>query len=311
MGKIIRMSNEDIETTVAEFREALYENPMVSNGKVSFTKTFNNSARVATIHFTELAYLKMTQLIEKFDKEIAWHGVAFRDEDESKDDYYISDILVYPQEVTGATVTTDQDKYTTWLYCHDDDVFNNIRFQGHSHVRMAVTPSGTDNLLYERLIEKMTDDDFYIFGIWNKNYDRNVFIYDMKKNMVFDNDDVIIDVSDGNVGILSFLKEAKDMVKQIQYTPTYQNIYGSYGSYHGQNVQSLSPAPAPETATSKPSTPVTPASGAGLKMNTVKKKKKRVDPDVARIALFGSRANDNDDEDDGYDDSPYSAFGHT
>lgn len=306
MGKIIRMSNEDIETTVAEFRNALYGNPVVSNGKVSFTKTFSSNTRVATIHFTELAYLKMTQLIDKFDKEIAWHGVAFRDEDESKDDYYISDILVYPQEVTGATVTTDQEKYTMWLYGHEDDVFNNIRFQGHSHVRMAVTPSGTDDLLYERIIEKMKDDDFYIFGIWNKNNDRNVFIYDMKKNMVFDNDDVVIDVPDSGVGILSFLKDAEGMVKQVQYTPTFQNNYGAYGYYGGQNATTVS-----STIGDKPSTPVTPASGSGLKTNTVKKKKKRVDPDVARIALFGSRADDNDDTEDGYDDSPYSAFGHT
>lgn len=310
MGKIMRMSEADIEKTVSEFRNALIANPRIVDGKVGYTHTFQKNDRKATLHFTETANIKMKTLIESFDKEIAWHGVAFRDEDPEKDDYYIADILVYPQEVTGATVTTDQTRYQMWLYDHDDDVFNNIRFQGHSHVRMAVTPSPTDESLYERLLGMCRDEDFYIFGIWNKNNSRNVAIYDMKKNIVFDNSEITIDVIEDGTGIIKFLKDAEDMVTEKQYiTPAYQGAGYPYNQqdYHSGYQTGFQPAPkaAAEAAANsvKPSAPVTPAGTSGNA--TAKKKRKRVDPGVARIALYGgSRMADDDD-------NPYSAFGHT
>lgn len=319
MGKIMRMPESDIDKLVSEFREALIANPRVVDGKVGFTHTFQKNERKAKIHFTETASIKMKTLIESFDKEIAWHGVAFRDDDPEKDEYYIADILVYPQEVTGATVTTDQTKYQMWLYDHDDDVFNNIRFQGHSHVRMAVSPSPTDESLYERLLGMCREDDFYIFGIWNKNNARNVEIYDMKKNMVFDNSEISIDIIPDGLGIMNFLKDAESMVEEKKYVPAYQGSgYQGYGYQGGQHdyysgYQS-GYQPAPKNAANaaansvKPAVPVAPAASAEVSAaNGKKKKKKRVDPGVARIALYGgSRLVDVDD-----DENPYSAFGHT
>lgn len=235
MSKLIKLTQECLEQCKQEFVDAL-ASAKLSDGKINYTKTFGNIERKAIVYFTEMAWLKMQILVNEYDKEVAWHGVATRGRNESKDEYFISDILVYPQEVTGATVNTDQEKYQTWLFQHEDDVFNNIRMQGHSHVNMGTTPSVVDLSLYERLLEQLDDDMFYIFMIWNKRQEKTIKIYDIKKNILFETVDVSIEVLNGEYNITQFLTESKEMVKTK--TTTYGNNYGYYsginrGGYSG------------------------------------------------------------------------------
>lgn len=268
MSKLIKVTQEYIDEVRKDFEEVL-KSGKFSDGKVTFTKTIGTVNRKAKVFFTPDAWRKMQALISDFDKEVAWHGIAHRGEDASKDEYYITDILVYPQEVTGATVNTDQEKYEMWLMSHDDDVFNNIRMQGHSHVNMGVTPSGVDTSLYDRIIEQLDNEMFYIFMIWNKKKDKTVRIYDIKKNILFDTTDVTVEtlpdsedisnirnLSEDEVKAVtdfitryrekrstdSFIKKAKDMVKDKVYKPTtvYNGGYGSYGygTAYGGNYQS-------------------------------------------------------------------------
>lgn len=219
MSKIIKMTPEHIEECKRDFEEVL-RNAKLSDGRISFSKSFSSIDRKARLLFTEIAWLKMQTLIREFNNEVAWHGIAMRGDD---DDYIISDILVYPQEVTGATVTTDQEKYQMWLMGHDDDVFNNIRMQGHSHVNMQVTPSGVDTSLYDRILEQLDDTMFYIFLIYNKRGDKTIKIYDMAKNVMFDTPDVTVAIMDDGTGTEKFLRDAKEMVKTKVYaTPAYQ-----------------------------------------------------------------------------------------
>lgn len=203
--------DEDLDEIRKAFEEVL-SNRKLTDGKITFTKTFG-SDRKATLFFSEVAWFKMQALIEHFNKEVAWHGVAKRGEDASKDEYYITDILVYPQEVTGATVSTDQEKYQTWLMSHEDEVFNNIRMQGHSHVHMGVIPSSVDTSLYERILEQLEDNMFYIFIIWNKRNEKTIKIYDYAKNILFDTEDVSIKIMDDKLGVTKFITEAESMVK--------------------------------------------------------------------------------------------------
>lgn len=237
MSKNIKITDESLNEVRKAFEEALSTGKF-SDGKITFTKTLGIVNRKATVFFTELAWLKMQTLIREFDKEVAWHGIAKRGEDASKDEYYITDILVYPQEVTGATVSTDQEKYQMWLMNHDDEVFNNIRMQGHSHVNMGVTQSSVDTSLYDRILEQLDDDMFYIFMIWNKRKEKTIKIYDLAKNILFDTLDVTVEVLDDGTGIEKFLKDAKDAVKDKPTTPTttyqspYRGSYG-YGGYYG------------------------------------------------------------------------------
>lgn len=232
MAKIIKMTPEYIEECRTAFQEAFEKamsNVKLSDGKIQFTKTIGHVDRKAIVFFSEKAYLKMISLIRDFNDEVAWHGTAFRSGDDTKDWYYIDDILVYPQTVTGSTVNTDQEKYQTWLMSHEDDVFNNIRFQGHSHVNMGVTPSGVDTTHQEQLLEQLEDDMFYIFMIWNKRSDVYSKIYDMKKNIMFETSDVTIKVLDGEYALDAFLKESHELVQKKVYTYNQNNYQQGYG----------------------------------------------------------------------------------
>ena len=215
MSKAIKLSEQDIEVLKEEFAEALASGKW-PDGKVKFQASLVAGNRKAKVFFSDIAWRKMQALISDFNSEVGWHGLAYRGEDEDKDEYYITDIIVYPQEVTGTTVTTDQDEYQNWLMSFEDDIFNNIRFQGHSHVNMGVTPSGTDWALYKGILDQLNDDMFYIFMIWNKSGAKTVLIYDMKKNVLFETGDVSIEVSDSE-GFFSFMKEAKEVVKTRTY----------------------------------------------------------------------------------------------
>ena len=262
MAKLIKLTPEIIEDVKREF--ATYIKDKISDGRISFQKTVNTVQRKATVYFVESAYRKFQALVKEFDKEVAWHGIAYRGKDKSKDEYYITDILVYPQEVTGATVTTDQNKYQTWLMNHDDETFNNIRMQGHSHVNMGVTPSGVDENLYESILAQLDDTMFYIFMIWNKKNDKTCKIYDLAKNILFDTTDceikIITTLPDVKIeGVTEeeqntmlsalndlryekvckqFVEEAKKLVITKTYTTTYSRTgassnYGNYGGYGG------------------------------------------------------------------------------
>lgn len=142
------------------------------------------------IIFKEEAANKMWQLIDACEKEIAWHGCVTKD----GDTYTIEDILVFPQEVTGATATAIEDEYVAWMQNLDDDTFNHMRFHGHSHVNMGVTPSGVDTQYQEDLVN--TVKDFYIFGIFNKRRVYTLFLYSVEDNMLYETEDLDVELFD-------------------------------------------------------------------------------------------------------------------
>lgn len=221
MSKVIKITEQEIEALKHDFEEALNK-AKLSDGKFTFTKNVGEVDRKAKLFYTEKAWLKQDALVREFTDEVAWHGVAKRRGEDEDDEYVIEDILVYPQEVTGATVTTDQEKYQDWLYDHDDEVFNNIRMQGHSHVNMGVTPSRVDLDLYEDFLNSLDDDMFYIFLIWNKKGEKTVKIYDLKKNVLFETKDVDVFVEDEIAGLSEFIEESKKQVtRKTVTTPVY------------------------------------------------------------------------------------------
>ena len=264
MAKVIRMTPEYIDELKRDFEQTL-RTAKLSDGKLSFTRSVGAVKRSAVVYYTRSAWAKQQALISGYDKEVAWHGVAKRGSDPEKDEYVISDIMVYPQEVTDANVTTDQAAYQTWLMDHDDEVFNNIRYQGHSHVNMGTTPSGVDDSWYERILDQLEDDMFYIFMVWNKRGEKTIRIYDLAKNVLFETADVTVTVietpddadlrsrelTDEERKALSdflisfrekkktdaFLAASKEMVKDKVYKPQYTtpNEYNKYGGWYGKD----------------------------------------------------------------------------
>lgn len=145
------------------------------------------------------AYVKMGALIQACTDEIGWFGTV----EQIEGGFVINDILVSPQTVTGSTVTSDEEEERKWRETLDDDTYNSLRFHGHSHVNMGVTPSTVDERYRSEIIANIPKDGFFIFLIGNKKGDINIEVYDLKENIVYDekdcplklitSDDVLVD----------------------------------------------------------------------------------------------------------------------
>ncbi len=151
---------------------------------------------------SEKAYMKIMHLVLKQSNEIAWHGVV--EKHEAVNSYLITDILVYPQVISMATVDAS-DNYSKWLI-KNHSILNQIRMQGHSHVNMPAVPSATDKNYYREMISQI--DDYYIFMIINKTQNIYMEFYDCQNNIIFLDVPMYI-LSDGTWSLAEFYKEAE------------------------------------------------------------------------------------------------------
>ncbi|MBQ8404900.1 MAG: hypothetical protein IJX55_10865 [Clostridia bacterium] len=232
MAKKIYMTDADVENIVGELRSTL--SGMKCYGAIDIKRTFKTDDRFALIYFTPSAWAKMVTLVARYNTEVQWHGCVRR---VSEFEFEIYDILVPPHEVTGTTVTSDYKPYGEWLNGLDDETFNSVKFHGHSHVDMSVSPSGTDEKYRLDLVTQLPKpvngmDVFYIFLIINKRHEWSAEIYDFTHNALYSTADIAIDTifdEDGN-GLENFMAEAKKVAVSRTYTGTY---YGNHGSSYG------------------------------------------------------------------------------
>lgn len=188
----------------------------------------------ATVTFTPTAYLKMMSLVDNFDTEVAWHGVTYRRDG----GFLVSDIIVYPQEVSDSTANTDQKAYEQWLYGLDDNTFNRIRLQGHSHVNFSVHPSVVDVSHQDKIVKQVeANQDYYIFLIANKRRDFFARIVDVANNIEYDTEDVDLCVEGFDAPV--FLAEAASKLKERRYTPSVATMSkgGKSSKSHGKVSQ--------------------------------------------------------------------------
>lgn len=242
MSKPIKITKKIKESALKEFAIAL-DNIKMSNGKISYNKTFSyKEDDKAKILFTPTAYAKMISLIMKYDSEIAWHGIGKR-LDGAK--FLISDIVVYPQTVSGGNVEMDTEEYAKWIIKNiDDERFDHIIMQGHSHVDFSTKPSSVDLNHQESILSQLTDDMYYIFLIWNKKLEHTTSIYDLQNNVLYEDKDISYGIYDEDFDIDEFFKEANDVVKR-RNQPVYKakenkesrksyngNLYGSWNDWY-------------------------------------------------------------------------------
>lgn len=215
MSRPIKVTENMVYEIMEDFQASLKDSKMF-NGEVSYKKVFrwkDSSENIAYIHFSTAAFSKMISLLMGFDTEVGWHGVVERDPD-MENRFLIKDILVYPQDVDGASIDPDQIEYQNWQDTLSDDVFNRMRLHGHSHVNFSVGPSKVDTDYQEKILSQMDDNMFYIFMIWNKKMDNYAKIYDIKNNILFENEDIQMFISDDDVDLDSFMKDAKNIVRK-------------------------------------------------------------------------------------------------
>jgi hypothetical protein len=173
-----------------------------------------------TVILSQKAYIKIKTLVAKAEGEVGWNGTVTR----NGNTFTVNDIYVYPQEVTGATVTCDELETAKLLMQLPTEVFNSLRFQGHSHVNMGITPSGTDTTMYEKYLQNLGEDDFYIFMIFNKKDDYYIEINDNKTNIIYYKADINLEIE----GTDEFWDSVKDNIRkhtpvQTQPQPQPQN----------------------------------------------------------------------------------------
>ena len=242
MAKKIYMTDADVESIVGELRSTL--SGMKCYGSIDIKRSFKADDRFALIYFTPIAWAKMVTLVARYNTEVQWHGCVRRVSDF---EFEIYDILVPPHEVTGTTVTSDYKPYGEWLNGLDDETFNSVKFHGHSHVDMSVTPSGTDEKYRLDLVTQLPKpvngmDVFYIFLIINKRHEWSAEIYDFTHNALYSTADIAIDtiIDDEGGGLENYIAEAKKVAVSRTYSNTtyrggqYGGSYGgSYGSSYG------------------------------------------------------------------------------
>ena len=184
----------------------------LSDNRINFSAALTpetNTVEKPTIYISSEAFLKMMLYVQSTPTEIAWHGTVERNTKENY--YYIKDVFLYPQIVTGATVNTDQEEYQNWLMDLTDEQHNSLRFQGHSHVNFGVTPSTTDTTFYQEILQVLPKDDFYIFMIMNKSGDTTFLIYDLAQNVMYENADIEYDIVSEETGaLLADIKKEKE-----------------------------------------------------------------------------------------------------
>lgn len=222
MATPIRLT-EGIKTEIINEISKQLDTEILRDGHIKIEKSYSYKDLHATLIFTQKAYIKMTMLVQDYSSEIAWHGTVERIDTTT---WKVTDIVVYPQIVTGATVNTDEDEYRDWLDSLEDDQINTLRYQGHSHVNMGVSPSGTDLEHQDKILEsiKLQKDGYYIFQIVNKSWKTNMWIYDLAQNVKYDTSDITLIIEDTDV------KGLLDTAEKLVRT---QAAAASYGSTAG------------------------------------------------------------------------------
>lgn len=213
MAKPIKFTGEIRNSILQDFIAKLDAARMGTTGfKYERTAQYDDE-RKATIVYSPTAWFKTIMLVETQPKEVGWHGVCYRDED-TPNEFYIEDIIIYPQKVTGTTITPDPTEYTDWMNGLDDETFNHLRFHGHSHVNMAVFSSGTDEGFRNDRMSQLKDDDFYVFQVFNKKGEIHSAIYDYRNNTLYENGDIATEVECESMDVWDFYKAAAKLLRK-------------------------------------------------------------------------------------------------
>lgn len=144
--------------------------PLLRKGEFVFPKVFYTPEVAAAIDY----------IVDNVDTEAGWFGYV----EEQGTDYLITDIYVPKQIVSGASVDIAPDAVaalTMELLDTGKDP-SKLRYHGHSHVNMAVSPSTTDQDMIDDFLEHA---DYFIRGIYNKKGDARVDVYHPKDRLVF------------------------------------------------------------------------------------------------------------------------------
>ena len=179
----------------------------------------NNQIK-AEVTFSQIAWAKQLELVDKFKTEVQWHGTVTRT---AKNTFRVDDILLFPHEVSAASVDSVQEEFEAWLDTLPNDIFLKNRIHGHSHVNFGITPSGKDEDVKRRLLGNLGKprdnyDPFYIFIILNKRGEVNCQIHDITNDVHYKAHEVQVYFEQDEkitYDLGEFVKEAKQLATLV------------------------------------------------------------------------------------------------
>lgn len=246
----IQLTEELKQKALKEFQEKLF-NERFSDTKINFSFDLKNETQLedkdkVIVNVRPEAWLKMWSLVASESGEIGWHGTVER---KANKIFEITNIIVYPQFVTGTTVQTDDVGYGNWLHKElDDETFNHLRFHGHSHVNMSTSPSGVDTTWYNDILQGLSNEDYYIFAILNKRDDIFIEIYDLATNTIYEKKDIIINVilADNNY-LQNWVTKTKAKALQERPQPNFRTGFTTASRLDGyKKLEDIKPFDAEE-----------------------------------------------------------------
>ena len=228
--KKINITGTDINVFLEKLKNKLLASSIIPekiNETINPSVSLKKEEKVNLI-FEEGAFRKTEALVRNCSKEVGWYASVIR---ESEKRFVVKELSVPPQIVTGATVNTDDDKYVEWHESLSDEFVNTMRFYGHSHVNMAVSPSGTDAAFQKDALANIKD--FYIFGIFNKKGEAWFNIYDITNNVIYEDKDInyLYYGVDENTWAKQQLKEKVTELKMQSFKNTRQ-IFDEWQKYY-------------------------------------------------------------------------------
>lgn len=177
------------------------------------------------LYFLKQAYDKMRLYVELCEDEIGWLGYVEKLQDGQG--YMVTDVFLLDQEVNGATTelspTAIIDFYNALDEAGRDKFLNSCKLWGHSHVNMAPSPSGQDDVQGQELSKDV--EDYYIRLITNKKGEYNITFYDKQIKAKVMTDEIILYSPEGAKLRKEIQEEIKQKVKKK--VSTYSSSTGS------------------------------------------------------------------------------------
>lgn len=219
----IFLTDQQKSDLVKDIILSVEKTPLV-NGAFHYSKSFlSKKGEKATIIYSSDAWLKIQGLIQGFQSEVFWHALIKR---VSETEFFVYDVLVPEQTVTGSTVDTTDDDCLAFTESLTDEQAASLFYHGHSHVNMGTFASSVDLAHQKSIISSMGKQGFYIFQIMNKKGDCLTMLYDLDNNILYEENDVETEVIDENGNFMSdFFMEATKKVHDETPKPVKQK-YG-------------------------------------------------------------------------------------
>ena len=153
---------------------------IMQKGVTPIFETTNDSC-YPTVYYSADVAVAIDHIVQSQEKEVAWMGLVDKI---SETEYLIYKIYIPEQEVTASTAEIEDSgisKLVMQIMDEGEDP-GKLRYHGHSHVRMGVSPSSTDQ---DHMSDYLEHADWFIREIRNKKGDQKLDLFDKEHGVAY------------------------------------------------------------------------------------------------------------------------------